>query len=478
VFRATLYDEQLKQRYFCGSAEIGQARKELLMIDIVGGGILGLTMAHELLKRGQHVRVWERADNLGGLMGRTALPELGDVSCDRYYHTILSSDRTIMGLLDEVGLRSRLHTVATKMGFYHNGRSYPMSTPLEFLRFPPLGMIDRLRLAYTILACRQIKDWRALEQIPVETWLAGLSGPRTLRHIWAPLLRAKFDGDISHVPATYIWSRLVRTTDTRTKGGSQEQMCYLPGGYQELIDALAATVRARDGTLTTGATVDQLLVADGQVVGFVVDGQQIESNHVILTTQTPISRRLLPPEASAVSARWGQMEGFLGIVCMLLVLRRSLTPYYTLNITDERIPFTGVIETTNLIDPAHVGGYHLVYLPKYVAPGSPYATMPDDELRVAFLGYLRQMFPDLRDDEIAAVRISRERYVEPIHPVGATDLIPGLTSEVAGLYLANTGQIYPQLTNGESVCAFAHQVAGEVVRLASAPRSPAALVAA
>lgn len=197
------------------------------------------------------------------------------------------------------------------------------------------------------------------------------------------------------------------------------------------------------------------------------------SDQVIITTQTPIARRLLPPEAAAVSERWSRLEGFLGIVCVLLVLRRSLTPYYTLNITDERIPFTGVIETTNLIDPACVGGYHLVYLPKYVAPGSRYATMPDDELRATFPGYLRQMFPDLRDEEIAAVRIGRERYVEPLHPVGMTDLIPPIRSEIAGLYLANTSQIYPQLTNGESVCTFALRTAGEVIADVAGRNTPA-----
>jgi len=450
------------------------------MVDVIGGGILGLTLAHELLKRGQPVRLWERAPTLGGLMGRTTLDELGDVSCDRYYHAILSSDRTLMGLMDELGLRDRLQMVATKMGFYHDGRAYPMSTPLEFLRFPPLSMLDRARLAYTILACRQIKDWRALEQQPVGEWLKGLSGERTVRHIWSPLLRAKFDGDFSQVPATYIWSRLVRTTDTRTKGGSQEMMCYFPGGYQELIDALAASVRAKGGEIITGATVEQVRVADGRVLGLRVGGQDLDSDSVVITAQTPIARRLLPPEAATVSERWGRLEGFLGIVCMLLVLRRSLTPYYTLNITDERIPFTGVIETTNLIDPRHVGGYHLVYLPKYVAPGSPYATMPDDELRPAFLGYLRRMFPDLRDEDIAAVRIGRERYVEPLHPLGATDQIPPVASDVQGLYLANTGQIYPQLTNGESVCAFARDVAAEVAdrRAAVVPSEPALVGAA
>lgn len=432
------------------------------MVDVIGGGILGLTMAYELLRQGQQVRVWERSPGLGGLMGRTRFPELDGMECDRYYHAILSSDRTLMGLMDELGLAGRVKKTATKMGFYHDSRIYPMSTPLEFLRFPPLNMVDRARLAYTILACRQIKDWRALEQLPVAEWLTSLGGERTVRHIWAPLLRAKFDGDFSHVPATYIWSRLVRTTDTRTKGGSQELMCYLPGGYQELIDALAAGIRAKGGQISTGTTVEQVRVADGRVVGLSIGGQELPTDRVVITTQTPIARRLLPPEAAAVSERWGQLEGFLGIVCVLLVLRRRLTPYYTLNITDERIPFTGVIETTNLIDPQYAGGYHLVYLPKYVAPGSPYATMSDDELRTSFLSYLRKMFPDLRDDEIAAVRIGRERYVEPIHPVGATDLIPPVQSDVAGLYLANTGQIYPQLTNGESVCAFAAKVAREI----------------
>lgn len=445
------------------------------MVDIIGGGILGLSLAYELLKRGTPVRVWERASTLGGLMGRTRFPELGGMECDRYYHAILSSDRTLMNLFDELGLRSRLRYTATKMGFYHDGNIYPMSTPFEFLRFPPLRMIDRLRLAYTILACRQIKDWRRLEQLPVAEWLTRLSGERTVRHVWAPLLRAKFDGDFSQVPATYIWSRLVRTTDTRTKGGSQELMCYLPNGYQELIDALAAAVRQRGGQIELNATIDMIKVEDGRVSGLVVNGHEIPADHVVITAQTPIARRLLPPEAAAVSARWGQLDGFLGIVCMLVVLRRRLTPYYTLNITDERIPFTGVIETTNLIDPQYVGGYHLVYLPKYVAADSRFVRMPDDELRHVFLGYLRQMFPDLRDDDIAAIRIGRERYVEPIHPIGATDLIPPITTDIHGLFLANTGQIYPQLTNGESVCAFARSVAKQIQPIVTQHPSAAAL---
>jgi len=447
-------------------------------IDIVGAGILGLALGYDLLKRGVGVRIWERGNELGGLMGRTRFDELGAVEVDRYYHAILNSDRTLMSLFEELGLMGDLHMVATKMGFYHNGKLYPMSTPLDFLRFPPLTMTDRARLALTILAARRVKDWHALEQEPVVDWLTRLGGQGAVKNVWKPLLRAKFDGNYATVPATYIWSRLVRMTDTRDKANAKEMMCYLTGGYNMLIQALAHAITERGGEINMGASVQQVRVAGDRVVGLRLDKGEIASAGAILTLQTPIARRLLPPEATEVAARWSGLEDYLGIVCMLLALRRPLVPYYTLNITDERIPFTGVIETTNLIDPQHVGGYYLVYLPKYVAPDSKFAKMDDATLRPLFLDYLRRMFPDLKDSDIAAVRIGRERYVEPLHPVGKTNAIPPIVSDIGGLYLVNSSQIYPQLTNGEAAVRYARQAAETISQAQAQLPAPLQAIAA
>src|SRR5579859_5570093 len=433
-------------------------------IDIVGGGILGLALGYDLLKRGAEVRIWERGKDLGGLMGRTRLDELGGVEVDRYYHAILNSDRTLISLIRELGLETALHAVTTRMGFYHNQSLYPMSSPIDFLRFPPLSMIDRARLALTILAARRVKDWRSLEQVAVVDWLTRLGGAGTVEHIWKPLLRAKFDGGFENVPATYIWSRLVRMTDTRDTTSAKEQMCFLTGGYDMLIQALARAIIARGGTITTETTVQQICMDEGRVTGLQLSNGVVPSEAAVLTLQTPIAQRLLPPEASSVQARWSELDSYLGIVCMMLVLRRSLIPYYTLNITDPAIPFTGVIETTNLIDPTYVGGYHLVYLPKYVLPDTVFAQMDNATLQQAFLIYLRQMFPDLHDSDIAAIRIGRERYVEPLHPIGKTDAIVPICSDIAGLYLVNSSQIYPQLTNGEAAVTYAAHAAGEILR--------------
>lgn len=433
-------------------------------IDIVGGGIMGLALGYDLLKRGVGVRIWERATELGGLMGRIRFPELSDVKVDRYYHAILNSDRTLIGLIDELGLTDELHAVTTKMGFYHNGDMFPMSSPLDFMRFPPLSMIDRARLATTILAARRVKNWRELEQIPVIDWLTRLGGKGTVEHIWKPLLRAKFDTSFDNVPATYIWSRLVRMTDTRDKSTAKEQMCFLTGGYIMLIQALAREITRLGGEIHLGTSIQKVCVEDNRVTGLQLADGRVASDGVILTLQTPIACRLLPSEAAATAERWSALEEYLGIVCMLLVMRRSLIPYYTLNITDASIPFTGVIETTNLIDRQYTDDYHLVYLPKYVTPGSVFAQMDDETLRQKFMGYLRKMFPDLQDNDIAAIRIGRERYVEPLHPLGQTDAIPPIAADTAGLYLVNNSQIYPQLTNGEAVITYAYRAAEEVVQ--------------
>ena len=59
---------------------------------------------------------------------------------------------------------------------------------------------------------------------------------------------------------------------------------------------------------------------------------------------------------------------YLGVVCVLLVLSKKLSPYYVINLLDKDLPFTGIVEVTNVVDSTDFDGRHLVYLPKYFAP--------------------------------------------------------------------------------------------------------------
>jgi hypothetical protein len=69
------------------------------------------------------------------------------------------------------------------------------------------------------------------------------------------------------------------------------------------------------------------------------------------------------------------------------------------------------------------------------------------------------MFPHFRRQWIRYFLVNRERYVEPLHGLNETHLIPPVRTPYEDLYLATTAQIYPALTNGESVSRHARQSA-------------------
>src|SRR2546425_1191683 len=80
---------------------------------VLGGGILGMTLALRLRQAGHNVALCEAADQLGGLASAW---QLGDVTWDRHYHVILLSDSHLRGLLAELGLENDTVWKETRTG--------------------------------------------------------------------------------------------------------------------------------------------------------------------------------------------------------------------------------------------------------------------------------------------------------------------------------------------------------------------------
>jgi protoporphyrinogen oxidase len=428
-------------------------------VAIIGGGIMGISLGYYLSKQQIPVTIYEASPSLGGLAGPIYLDD--GTAIDRFYHAILSSDQHLRELCKELGIDGKLRFQETKMGFYHKGDIHPMNDLLDFLKFPPLDWIDRFRLGLTILSAQVIRDWYRLESISVENWLIRLSGKKTFENIWRPMLKAKFDGNFQDTPATYIWSRLVRMKSTRSGARQKEECGHLIGGYITLLQAMAKKIEASGGELHMETPVQEIIIKDGKAIGLRISNKFQPFDAIIGTVQVPVFRRLIPTAPETYHDFLSKTE-YLGIIATLLVLDRPLTGYWTLNITDENIPFTGVIETTSYIDPKYVGGHHLVYLPKYTAPGSSWQKMNDEEIKKAWIDYLEKMFPKFNRNWIRYFLVHREKYVEPIHGLNSTNMIPTVDTPVKNLFLATTTQIYPGLTNGEQVIQHANN-ASEVI---------------
>jgi len=431
-----------------------------MKVGIIGGGIMGISLGYYLSKRGIRVEIFEASPMLGGLAGPITLDD--GTTIDRFYHAILSSDSHLHELCAELGIADQLRFRPTRMGFFYSGEIHSMNNIIEFLRFPPLGWIDRFRLGLTVLYAQFVRDWQKLEGISVEKWLIGLSGRRTYENIWLPMLKAKFDGGFDQTPATYIWSRLVRMKSTRKGANQKEEAGHLIGGYITLIRAMAERIEAGGGKLHLQKPVSKIVIEGNRARGILI-GDEIHSFDVLVSTlQPPVFQRMIPDVSDEYRDFLAQTK-YLGIICPILVLDRPLSGFWTLNITDDRIPFTGIIETTSYIDPKFVGGHHLVYLPKYTAPESAFQKMTDDAIKDLWLSHLESMFPKFDRRWIRYFLVHRERYVEPLHFLNGTHLIPPVTTPIENLYLATNAQIYPTLTNGESVTRTAEEVSEFIV---------------
>jgi protoporphyrinogen oxidase len=413
---------------------------------IIGGGMLGLSLAYYLGQQGIEVTVFEGKDRPGGLLDYF---KVDDAWIDKYYHCILAGDTDLLALAEELGLTQTIHFASTKQGVYRDGHLYSMASGKDFLLFPPLSLVERFRLGVTILRALMINDLEQVEQVGVEDWLVRLGGRGVFEKLWKPLLKAKFDANFQSTPATYIWSRLKRTTSTKAAAGQADRMGYFKGSYKTLVDRLVDHIQAGGSTIRCGARVEEVVVEDDRVTGVRVEGEHIALDAVVATTPLPILGRLLA-EPNQAKLDLPPSTEFLGVVCGLLLLDRSLTPYYTLNIADDRIPFTGIIETTNMIAPEHVGGYHVVYLPKYVTPSSDYVKLTDEELRAIYVEHLSQMFPGFSEAWVKHAFVFRERFVEPLHQIGKRRPTVPFTTPIDGLFIVNNGQIYPELTNCQS----------------------------
>ncbi len=427
-------------------------------IGVVGAGILGTVLALRLAEGGARVTLLERGPTPGGLAGAF---DFGGHRVDRFYHVIVPSDERMIALAGELGLADRLSFSPVGVGFFVDGRMYPFNGLGDFLRFPPLSPLGRARLAWFVLHCQLRRDFDALERLPLERWLTRHCGRRVVERIWRPLLDSRFNSNHSELPATYLWARTNRMRSAREGRSAGETMGCLRGGHEQLVLAAADRARELGVDVRLGAGVEGLVRGPGgAIAGVRVDGEDERFDLTIPTLQPPALRRLLPEDLQPLLAAYP--ERYLGVVCLILKLRRSLTPYYSVNICDPT-PITTVVETSHVVGTAHTDGLRLAYLPKYCDPGSPEFAEDDETVYRRYTGMLAKLVPDFSHEDVVDWTVQRAPLVEPVHALGHEPRTAPIWPGVDGLALASASQIYPRLLNGESVVGLAERVAGEAL---------------
>ncbi len=408
---------------------------------IIGGGIMGMTLAHRLAQQGYKVTIFEAAPDLGGLASAW---KVNGFVWDKFYHVILLSDLRTRSMLKEFNLDDKINWVETKTGFFTDGKLYSMSNSIEFLKFPPLNLMDKFRLGLTIFVASKLKNWQRLENIPVATWLKRWSGENTFNKIWLPLLRAKLGDNYLQTSAAFIWATIQRMYAARRSGLKKEMFGYVQGGYAQILESF------KNKLISDGVEIKVNHVAkkiqsgiDDMPRAIFANGYEAVFDHIIVTLPSGLAADLCQEISSEETKKLKNTE-YLGVVCASVVLNRSISPFYVTNITDTWVPFTGVIEMSALVDKKTFGGKTLIYLPKYLNPGDSMFNASNEEIEKLFLDALKKMYPFITESNIEYVGIAKARQVFALSTLNYSRNLPPVKTTIPGVYILNSSHI----TNG------------------------------
>ncbi|HVN85595.1 MAG TPA: NAD(P)/FAD-dependent oxidoreductase [Candidatus Binatia bacterium] len=450
------------------------AERRTPSIGIIGGGFTGLTAAHRLAQAGYHVEVFERSHQLGGLAMTFEVDVLGGARLEKYYHHLFTSDRDIIALADELGVA--IDWPSPPMGMFHGGRVYPFTTPADLLRFTPLSVVDRVRLGATGVFLQRFPNPKPFESVNAVDWYRRYAGKAVTDAVFGPMLRVKFGRNAERVAMVWMWGKFRLRATSRTKGGTQESLGYVRGSFGTLLDRLIERVRALGGVLHPGAVVrrvestpTRLLPSDASAPEFISNLRRAASRNggpdwasfrgapiridtsrgsysfdAVISTVAPV---LLADLTPVLPAAWRQTANALdhsGVVCTIVILKRSLSPIYWMNVSDVSVPYGGLIEHTNYIPPSHYNGRHIVYVSHYTYPDEEFFGLSSDQVLARYLPHFKRVNPAFDASWIEKVMIMRDHFAQPIVTVNYGERLLPYATPVPGLFSASMAQLYPE----------------------------------
>jgi protoporphyrinogen oxidase len=332
--------------------------------------------------------------------------------------------------------------VESKVGWFDSGKIYPFVTALDLLRFSPLPPLDRIKLGLMAVRLRGREEWAEFEHITCKDWIEKNVSKKVFEKMWGPLLQGKYGDAYDQVAMAWLWSKIHLRFQSRE--GGKEKLGYLTGSFAVYIDELERRLRDGGVSIHTGAGVRQITADANRATGVVLEtGEAVQADAVVAAVPSTLFKKMAPPLTDDYARRLDHVK-WQGAVCMVITMKRQLSPIYWMNIGDRSMPFLALVEHTNFIGPENYGGNHILYISNYLHQGHEYFGMDEDELWAVFEPALKRINPQFSSDWVNQRWLFKAPYAQPIIRMDYSAHKPDHRTPVAGLYLETMTQIYPE----------------------------------
>ncbi|MBV7339702.1 NAD(P)/FAD-dependent oxidoreductase [Chloroflexi bacterium TSY] len=417
-------------------------------VAIIGGGITGLTAAYDLARNKDNIgaakeaaaaiTIYESNSFLGGLAaGFKGRPEW-DWPLEHFYHHLFTNDDAILGLTEELGLNESLEIHRPTTAIHHQGKNYPLDSVTRVLTFPLIPLIDRIRMGMVIAYLRfhPRPPWRQFDRMLAHEWARRWMGSKAYEAAWEFQLQGKFGQHYRSVNMAWLWARVYKRTP---------KLGYYRGGFQAFIDRLAQSVQQQGVTIHLNTPVNAIMPQNEGVFTITTSDHPPINYDAVLSTVSPGLMQQMAPTLPTQYLEQLKSLKSMGAVVVTVALDRRLTKdmYWISLPKNEGVPLLALVEHTNMIDPAHYGGDHLIYLGDYLEPDHYFFEMSVDELLDELLPHLSRFNPDFERSWVTGAWVHKVKYAQPVPPVGYAEMIPDIRTPLPGLYFASMSQVYP-----------------------------------
>jgi oxygen-dependent protoporphyrinogen oxidase len=278
---------------------------------VVGAGLSGLAATFELLRGGARVALLERSARAGGVVGTR---EVDGFRFETGPNTVLASAEDFHRLCADLGLDARLERSragAKERYLWLDGRLVALpSSPTALLTSSVLSWRGKLRVASEVT--RTFHPPADGTEPDLRAFFEERLGPEATTRLAGAFVRGVYAAELEELGAASafpkMWSAciehggLVRGLAARRKSktesdtesdsdheGSEHDLVAFPGGFQELVDALA---RAAGSALELGCAVERIArVPEGWQVH--AGGSALTAAQLVLACPAHASAELL-----------------------------------------------------------------------------------------------------------------------------------------------------------------------------------------
>jgi uncharacterized protein with NAD-binding domain and iron-sulfur cluster len=302
-------------------------------VAVLGGGVAGLSAAHELAERGFGVTVYEQRDAPGGKARSIPVPGSGtggraDLPGEhgfRFFPGFYRHLPDTMGRIPVGGRSVRDHLVgATRILFAQAGGPNEIIAPAHL----PESAEDFTVLArflseaatqvgvpaheYAILVERLLTlltscDERRVGQWDLQSWWDFTGAERRSaafqRFLADGLTRTLVAARGREMSARTGGAVLIQLLQDLTRAGGRADRVLDAPTSEVWIDPWVAHVRSRGADVRLGAAVEALHLEGGRIAGATVAGQRIRADHYVAALPVEVMRQLASPALRAAEPR-------------------------------------------------------------------------------------------------------------------------------------------------------------------------------